>query len=249
MERDELELHYQPVLDLRSNTWVAAEALVRWHHPAHGLLRPDTFIPLAEETGLIVPLGYQVLDRAVAQASAWSARGLPILMAVNVSVVQLRDPSFTSVLLRDLQERSLAATKVSLEITESALMDQLDDAVPTLSAIADIGTALAIDDFGTGHSSIARIRELPVRTVKVDRRFVAGLVVDASAAELLRAIAALAHALGLQVVVEGVETEQQLAQVRDAGADCAQGYLLSHPLPAAEIEHVLHAPRFLRAHS
>ena len=127
-------------------------------------------------------------------------------------------------------------------------MDELDDAVATLSAIADIGTSLAIDDFGTGHSSIARTRELPVRTVKVDRKFVIGLGVDPAAYDLLQAMTALAHALGLQVVVEGVETEQQLAHVRDAGADYAQGYLLSHPLPAAEAERVLHAPRFLRAH-
>lgn len=248
IERHELELHYQPVLDLRTNTWVAAEALVRWHHPERGLLRPDTFIPLAEETGLIVPLGYQVLADAVLQESSWTAAGLPVLMTVNVSVVQLRDPSFTATLLRDLKARSLPASKVSLEITESALMDELDDAVTALSAIADIGTSLAIDDFGTGHSSIARIRELPVRTVKIDRKFVMGLGVDPAAYELMQAMTALAHALGLQVVVEGVETEQQLAYVRDAGADCAQGYLLSHPLPAAEAEHVLRAPRFLRPH-
>ena len=248
IERHELELHYQPVLDLRSNAWVAAEALVRWHHPERGLLRPDMFIPLAEETGLIVPLGYQVLEAAVMQEAAWTAGGLPVLMTVNVSVVQLRDPSFTATLLRDLHERSLPASKVALEITESALMDQLDDAVPTLSAIADIGASLAIDDFGTGHSSIARIRELPVRTVKVDRKFVTGLGEDPAAYELLQAMTALAHALGLEVVVEGVETEQQLSYVRDAGADYAQGYLLSHPLPAAQAEQVLHAPRFLRAH-
>ena len=246
LERKELELHYQPVLDLTTNRWVAVEALVRWRHPERGLLRPDTFIPLAEDSGLIVPLGYQVLDAAVVQESAWVAAGLTILMTVNVSVVQLRDPSFTATLLHALEHSSVAATRMSLEITESALMDQLDDAVAALSAIADIGTTLAIDDFGTGHSSIARIRELPVATVKIDRRFVTGLGVDPGAHELLHAMTSLAHALGLQVIVEGVETELQLAHVRQAGADCAQGYLLSHPLPAADAEHVLRAPRFLR---
>ena len=242
LDRDELFLHFQPILDLRTDDWVAAEALVRWRHPERGLQRPDTFIPLAEETGLIIPLGNRVIDLALGQLAAWSARGLAVAVTANVSVVELVNPSFGAALLRGIADHHVDASRLSLEITESALMDRFDDAVTALAALAESGISLAIDDFGTGHSSIARVRDLPVRMVKIDRRFVSGLGADAAAHQVMAAMIALAHALGLTVIVEGVETGQQLTHVREAGADMAQGYLLAHPLPPDEAEEVLRRP-------
>lgn len=237
--RDEFVMYYQPIIDLRAEGWTGAEALVRWQHPTRGLVTPENFIPLAEETGLILPLGVLILDHVMEQLALWRSQGVPLKVAANVSVVQLTDPSFSAAVADSLSRHGLAADALSLEVTETAVMDQYDDALATLTAIGSRGIAVAIDDFGTGHSSIARIRELPVTSVKIDRRFVKPLGVDTGADRVLAAMTDLAHALGLTVVAEGVETEVQLAKVRLSGCDCAQGFHLARPAPADEVLRVL----------
>jgi c-di-GMP-specific phosphodiesterase len=241
----EFTMHYQPILDLHSGRWVGAEALVRWRHGNGSVVEPDAFIPLAEETGLILPLGALILDQVIAQGARWAAQGLAHVLAANVSVLQLTDPSFPAVLTAGLQRHGLRADLLTVEVTESAVMDRLDDATVALRTIAAGGTSIAIDDFGTGHSSIARIRELPVASVKIDRRFVAALGTYPSADNVLSAMADLAHALGLRVTAEGVETADHLARVAALGCDFAQGYHLSPPLPADDAVRVLTAPLLL----
>ncbi|HET7490169.1 MAG TPA: EAL domain-containing protein [Acidimicrobiales bacterium] len=244
IERDELVPHFQPIADLRTAAWAGAEALVRWQHPVHGLTGPDTFIPLAEETGLIVPLGGRVLEGTIARAAGWAAGGSDLRLAVNVSVVQLSDPMLAPFVGRLLERYQLDPGRLVLEVTESALMERLDDVQAAVEAIADLGVRLVIDDFGTGYSSIARLRDLPVVGVKIDRSLTLRLGTGSPSGDLdvVAAVTDLAHALGLYVVAEGVETPAGLDAIRRLGCDFAQGFLLARPLPAAELPAALARP-------
>jgi len=239
IDRDEMSLHLQPVADLRRGTWVAVEALVRWEHPTRGLVRPDEFIPLAEETGLIVPLGARLLEDAASLARRWSDAGIELPIAVNVSIVQLADASFPDVVAAALARHDLAPRLLLVEVTETSVMEHLDAVHAVLDRLDGAGVRIAVDDFGTGYSSIARMRDLPVRAVKIDRALTLGLGHDPRAARVLGAITDLAHALDLQVVAEGIETREELAVVRQQGCDHAQGYLLARPAPADAIEAVV----------
>jgi EAL domain-containing protein (putative c-di-GMP-specific phosphodiesterase class I) len=234
VDRSELRLHYQPEVELRSGAFVGAEALVRWAHPERGLVPPGEFIGLAEETGLIVPIGAWVLAEALRQVGAWrdGASG-PGVVSVNVSVRQLGEPNFADEVRRAVDGAGLAPDALCLELTESSLMEA--HAVPVLETIREMGVRLSLDDFGTGYSSLVYLRRFPLDFIKIDRQFVAGLHPGSQDTSIVSAIIELAHALGLTVVAEGVETEEQAAILTDMGCDLGQGYLWSRPVPAAEL--------------
>jgi diguanylate cyclase (GGDEF)-like protein/PAS domain S-box-containing protein len=231
-----LTLHYQPQYDLRTGELVGAEVLVRWDSPEHGAIPPDDFIPLAEETGLILPLGRWVLTAACRQARQWQdALGRPIAIAVNLSAPEFQHPDLPAAIARVLTDTGLSATSLQIEITESAAVQDLDRTGATLATLRELGVGVALDDFGTGYSSLSHLQHLPVDTLKIDRSFF-GPSAESQGARgraIVPAIAALARALGLRVVAEGLETAAQIARAREAGCDLGQGYGLARPLPAA----------------
>jgi EAL domain-containing protein (putative c-di-GMP-specific phosphodiesterase class I) len=244
LERDELRLEYQPLVDLATDEVIGLEALVRWQHPVRGLVPPAAFIPLAEETGLILPLGRWVLETACRQAREWQVafpRERPLAVSVNLSARQFAQPDLADGVARILAETGLEAQCLELEITESVVMEQSDTALAALAGLRNLGVRLVLDDFGTGYSSLAYLKTLPLDTIKIDRLFVAGLGVAESADRpIVEAVVSLAHGLGVEVVAEGIETEQQLATVRALGCDRGQGYLFSPPLRGEAVERFLH---------
>lgn len=240
LERGELELHYQPEVDLATGRVTAVEALVRWPHPRHGLLHPDAFVPLAEECGLILPLGMHVLRAACRQARTWmAALTEPPTVSVNLSARELACPTLVTDIRAILAETGLDPNRLRLEITETAAMQDAEVTAATLAALRAVGVRIAIDDFGTGYSSLSYLRRLPVDALKVDRSFVAATDHDPQAVTVLQAITALARALGLEVVAEGVETEAQCERVRAAGCTSAQGYYFAPPVTAEAMTRLL----------
>ncbi|HMJ37083.1 MAG TPA: EAL domain-containing protein [Baekduia sp.] len=242
LEGDELEVHYQPIVDLADGSIAALEALVRWRHPERGLLAPDAFIPVAEESGLIVGVGRRVLELACAQAAAWAALrpGRPPLpVHVNLSPRQLHDQSLVETVQATLQATGAVPAALALEITESTLIDRGPARLALLERLRDLGVELQLDDFGTGWSSLSYLAQLPIGGLKIDRSFVAGL--DTGHAPIVDAIVRLARAFALPVVAEGVETADQLAALRRLGCGLGQGYLFSRPLPAEELRWLVAA--------
>ncbi len=238
IEKHELVLHYQPQIDLASGRIVGVEALVRWQHPLAGLIPPANFIALAETTGLIVPLGEQVLRQACAQMRRWLDAGLALeYVAVNVSGVQVQRADMLALVGATLAETGLAPQHLELEVTESCVMDAASQGV--LQQLRDLGVVLAIDDFGTGFSSLAYLKRLPIQRLKVDRAFVSGLPNDVQDAAITQAIITLATHMDLITVAEGVETESQLAYLKQIGCSRAQGYLISRPLAVNQFEQWL----------
>ncbi|MCP5159676.1 MAG: EAL domain-containing protein [Gammaproteobacteria bacterium] len=239
--RGEFLLHYQPLISVQGKRIVGVEALVRWQPPGEALVSPMRFIPLAEETGLIVPLGEWVLRTACAQAKAWLDAGWPpLLLAVNLSARQFQQPNLIDQICAVLTDTGLPAVYLELEITESTLIDQGQQAVAaTLAALKELGVRLAIDDFGTGYSSLAYLKRFPIDKLKIDQSFVRDIPQDSSDMEIAAAIIALARNLHLEVLAEGVETEDQLAFLRERDCDTWQGYLFSRPVPAADLATLL----------
>ena len=236
LERGEFVLHYQPQVVLPSGVLTGFEALVRWQHPERGLLLPEEFIPIAESTGLILPLGEWVIGAACREASQWQRRARqPVRVAVNVSAQQLRDKAFVEVVKRALVESRLDPHLLEIEITENMIMGHGREAIAMLEAIGRLGVQVAVDDFGTGYSSLSYLKRLPIDTVKIDKSFVADLAYDADANAIVSAIVALAHSLGLQVVAEGVETQAQAAILQRYGCDGAQGYMFGRPQPPERV--------------
>jgi EAL domain-containing protein (putative c-di-GMP-specific phosphodiesterase class I) len=233
-------LWYQPQLDFATGRFTAVEALMRWPHPERGFVPPDEFIPVAEASGFIRPLGAWSVRCALHQAQRWRARGIDAIVAVNVSAEQLRSPD-TLEAIREIVERSGSdAGWIELELTESLLVEALEaDTQGFLRRIVGLGVPLAIDDFGTGYSSLAYLRRLPVQKIKIDRSFVRDLDRDPEALAVVKAIVALGHALGKTIVAEGVETPEQLELLRGLGCQMAQGYLLGRPMEAIAAERVL----------
>lgn len=244
LERGELLIHYQPLVSLAGGP-VGAEALLRWQPPGEGLVRPDRFIPLAEETGLIVPIGAWVLREACRQARAWLDAGLELgTVSVNLSVRQFHERNLVALVADVLRETGLPADRLELEITESALMDDVEQAVQTLHMLRALGVALAVDDFGTGYSSLAYLKRFPIGKLKVDQSFVRGIATDDSDRAIVTATIAMARSLGFTTTAEGVETEAQLEILRALGCSAYQGYLFSRPVEAVDFARL---PFFGRA--
>ena len=240
LQNNELYLLYQPQIDVPSTQIVGVEALVRWRHPERGIISPTEFIPLAEETGLIVPIGEWVLRTACNQAKAWqSDGGRAIRMAVNLSAKQFKDENLMQIVLSALADTGLDARLLELELTEGTLMDDARATMVTLEQLRGIGVYLSIDDFGTGYSSMNYLKRFDVRALKIDKSFIAGLPQDTENAAITRAIIAMAHGLKMVVVAEGVETDEQLLMLEEYGCDMAQGYFLGHPSPHDAITAML----------
>ena len=239
LDRGEFTLHFQPIVDLSTGMLVSAEALLRWEHPTHGLISPNEFVALAEETGLIVPIGAWVLEQACEQSARWQ-RSMPAMsIAVNLSVRQILDPGIAAAVANVLDRTGSAASGLCLELTESVFMDDADSCGQTLTELKALGVSLSIDDFGTGYSALSYLKRFPLDGVKVDRSFVDGLGTDPHHSALVAAIVAMAKALGLDVTAEGVETHQQLAILQRLGCERAQGFHLDRPMTASAMDRVV----------
>jgi diguanylate cyclase (GGDEF)-like protein/PAS domain S-box-containing protein len=245
IDTGEMVLDYQPIVDIDHGRMVGCEALVRWSHPVRGRLSPSEFIDLAEDTGLIVPLGAWVLDTACGQAARWQRTfpALDLTVSVNVSTRQLRDPSFPSAVADAVHDHELEPGLLTLEITESLLPDDSDRIITFLSSLKNVGVRVAVDDFGTGYSALSRLRAYPVDILKIDRSFITGIERDASKAQLVRGIVNLADSLHIRVVAEGIERYDQLKRLRRMGSPLGQGFLFSPPVSPDAIEDLLHSGR------
>jgi diguanylate cyclase (GGDEF)-like protein len=235
LERGEIEVLFQPKMDFRSGRPTGVEALIRWRHPQKGLLTPDKFVPLAEETGLIVPIGYWTMRRVCERARAWQEEGHMLSVAVNLSATQFHQPELLPVLKRILDETQLPAHLLELEITESMVMKDPERAGAVMRAVRDMGVRIAIDDFGTGHSSLGYLKRFPIDQLKVDRTFVRDLPHNSDDVAITRAVIAMAHSLKMSVVAEGVEHQHQFDLLRDEGCDEFQGYYCRPPIPEGEL--------------
>ena len=242
LQRDEFILHYQPKLDLNNGRIVGAEALIRWHQPDHGWIYPSAFIPVAEDSGLIVPLSQWVLRQACEQAQAWRAAGLPALcISVNISAIDFRQRNFVANLAAILERTGLAPGLLELEITESVLMQNVEDTFVTLRGIKALGVRLSIDDFGTGYSSLSYLRRFPIDVLKIDQSFVRGLSENSQDAQLISAIISLGKSLDLNIVAEGVETLEQLDFLKTHHCEEGQGFLFSKAVAADDFAQLMQA--------
>jgi diguanylate cyclase (GGDEF)-like protein len=231
-------LLYQPIFDLPSRRVVGVEALIRWRHPIRGVVPPDDFIPLAEETGLIVPIGRWVIEEACRQAAAWRAEGRDLGISVNVSARQLGQDGFAADVRRALRESGIEPSSLTLEVTETTIMREVSAACERLEEIQSLGVRIAIDDFGTGYASLSHLQQMPVDVLKVDRSFLAALNDGGQSRELLEAILGVAKALSLRVIAEGIETDGQMSAIQEMGCEMAQGFLMGRPGPAEMLENL-----------
>jgi len=235
LERQEFVLHYQPKVELRTGRMIGAEALIRWRHPERGLVAPHTFIPVAEECGLIVPIGQWVQREACRQAVAWRAAGLrPVPIAVNISALEFRGKGFFEGVRRVLTETGLDPSLLELELTESVLMESVASTAEILWELKAMGLRLAVDDFGTGYSSLSYLMHFPIDALKVDQSFVHEIAAEGDTSPIITAVIAMGRSLKHRVIAEGVETEAQLAFLRAQQCEEGQGFHFSRPLPAEQ---------------
>jgi EAL domain-containing protein (putative c-di-GMP-specific phosphodiesterase class I) len=242
VDGEQLELYFQPIVKTESGEIVGFEALMRWNHPSQGLVSPDDFIPLAEETGLIVPLGAWALDTALKQLKQWQPMHRldePLFMSVNVSKRQLTQPTFIAEVEQCLEKHGVAPETVKLEITESTIMDNVESISVVLDELRNVGLQIAMDDFGTGHSSLSCLHQFPITDVKIDRAFMRNVEQNRQYAAVIYSIVGLAHNIGSRVIAEGIETAAQLAQLQAVDCDMAQGYFFAKPLVTAEAQQML----------
>ncbi|HEX2736924.1 MAG TPA: EAL domain-containing protein, partial [Acidimicrobiia bacterium] len=249
LDRREFKVFYQPVISLTEGRCIGVEALVRWQHTERGLVAPHEFIHLAEETGLIVPLGNWVLDEACRKIARWQKTGPAnegFVVSVNLSARQLAQSDLIDQVTNALERTGARAAHLCLEITESVLMDDADSAIGALRALRALGVRLSIDDFGTGYSSLGYLKRFPVDSVKVDRSFVDGLGTDPEDSAIVAAVVSLGHALGLRVVAEGVETQVQIRELVALGCDDAQGFYFASPQPVNDLHELMSTVRSFR---
>ncbi|MGB8954143.1 MAG: EAL domain-containing protein, partial [Tumebacillaceae bacterium] len=240
LEREEFLVYYQPQIHISTGRIIGMEALVRWQHPERGMVSPGQFIPLAEETRLIIPLGEWVLRTACAQNKAWQDAGFPhVRVSVNLSAHQFLEPNLAQMIKQVLDETGLAPKYLDLEITESITMNNIDRAIATMYELANLGIQISIDDFGTGYSSLSYLKKFPIHTLKIDQSFVRDIPNDSDDGAIATAIIAMAHSLNLNVIAEGVETADQLEFLGERGCDEMQGFLISRPVPATDFENLL----------
>lgn len=240
LERQEFQVYYQPQCNLKTGRIESAEALIRWHHPDHGFISPNTFIPLTEETGLIVPIGEWILRNACTHAQQWQNQGLLVShISVNLSSVQFNQPDLSTKIAQLLRETELNPQQLELELTETALMQDAETAIATLNELKQLGIRIAIDDFGTGYSSLSYLKQFPIDTLKIDNCFVRGVITDAKNQAILTAVIQMAHDLELEVVAEGVETEAELQLLKAYGCDVVQGFFLGPPMNNLEMTTLL----------
>jgi diguanylate cyclase (GGDEF)-like protein len=240
IDKNELVLHFQPKVELANYQIAGMEALVRWQHPEYGLVYPGDFIASAEKSGLIVQLGDWVMKACCIQQALWKAQGIPLVpLAFNVSPRQLRDGSLATKIAQLLHDHGLSPCDLELEITESCLVEPMDQAVKVLADLQKMGIRIGLDDFGSGFSSLSQIRDLPISTIKIDRSFINGIRSDKDVGVIVTSMITLAHGLQMRVVAEGVELMEQLVQLKIAGCDEVQGYFLSRPVPSAEAQKLL----------
>jgi EAL domain-containing protein (putative c-di-GMP-specific phosphodiesterase class I) len=244
LENRQFELAYQPLVDIESGRVVAVEALVRWNHPARGFISPLDFIPLADRSGLIVPLGEWVLRTACEQARTWADLGIDVRVCVNVSTVQFARPDFVDLVATVLADSNLPAERLELELTESVMVDGFGAMIETLTRLKALGLRLAIDDFGTGYSSLSYLKYFPVDTLKIDRAFIKDIVADGFDNAIATTIFTLSQRLSLECVVEGVETAEQLEALRAIGCRIVQGFYFSRPLTADKLTATFFGPPF-----
>ena len=228
----ELVLHYQPKIDCASNRISGVEALVRWQHPKKGLLYPDKFIPLAEQSALIKPLTLSVLRSALRQGEEWHKAGMNLTMAVNISAINIQDAEFPAQVAELLKEFDMPVSRLELEVTETAVMTEPARAVACIKALSTLGLQVAIDDFGTGYSSMAYLKELLVAKIKIDKSFVKDMAINHNDAVIVRSTVELGHNLGLKVIAEGVENQAAWDKLKILGCDSAQGYYMARPMSA-----------------
>ena len=240
---DKLALHYQPKINIINDTLVGMEALLRWHDEDLGQVYPDTFIPFAEECGLIGDIGVWVLDKATRQVKAWNEKyGTSLHVAVNISPMHLTQENFVASVQATIDEVGLRPQELEIEITEMTMLDYTEDLIQTITSLRELGIAISIDDFGTGYSSLSYLKKFPIDALKIDRAFVQDIIPEPSGVAMTAAIISLAHALGLYVVAEGVEEPEELAVLERHGCEFVQGYYFSRPLPAAEFEKLITQP-------
>jgi EAL domain-containing protein (putative c-di-GMP-specific phosphodiesterase class I) len=233
--QNQFQVYYQPKVCLKSGLILGAEALLRWEHPEDGFISPQDFIPVAEESGLIMEIGQWILTQACKEAASWKREGLPFQhIAVNISGVQVQHAEFARSVKEILDSSGLPAESLELEVTESFLMEDAEASARLLVELRQLGISIAIDDFGTGYSSLAYLTRFPVNKLKIDRSFIGRVCSDAHNAEISRAVITLGHALNMQVVAEGIELEQQLDFLKNEGCDEGQGYLIAKPMPHDE---------------
>ncbi|QZZ22958.1 EAL domain-containing protein [Leptothermofonsia sichuanensis E412] len=244
LENLEFQLHYQPQVNLITGRVIGAEALIRWHNPQLGMVQPDKFIGIAEDTGLIIPIGEWVLKTACTQAKAWQdSSRLPIRISVNLSARQFRQENLVAKVDQTLKETGLAANLLILELTETSVMENVETTIQTLKDLKEMGVRISIDDFGTGYSSLNYLKRFPIDTLKIDQSFVREVTTDPNDAAIAKAIIAMAQSLQLKVIAEGVETEEQFNFLRQSGCHAMQGYLFSPPIPATEFETLIRSDR------
>jgi EAL domain-containing protein (putative c-di-GMP-specific phosphodiesterase class I) len=247
LENRQFHLYYQPQLDIRSGNVVGVEALIRWIDAQNNVILPGKFISLAEETGLIIPIGEWILDTACRQNVEWQKAGFaPMYVSVNISSLQFRQPSFIGTVNKVLQDTGLDPKYLELELTESILMEATESAIQTLNELKSMGVRISIDDFGTGYSSLSYLKRFPIDTLKIDRSFVRDVTSDPDDKAIINAIIALARTLNLKVIAEGVETIQQLVCLHEQGSDGMQGYLFSPPLPKESLTQLLQEGKNLK---